>query len=74
MEEHVADMEFLVAAMPIARTPWDRNGASSLDSYQKQLMRNLKDSLPWVKEKRDQEIRDRLKKPPIIREPIEIPD
>ena len=63
-------MKLMVYAIPLGRTPWDSSGASSLDNYQKKLIRNLDDSLPWVKEKRDEEIRERLRKPPQVTKPI----
>ncbi len=65
-------MKLMVYAIPLGRTPWDSSGASSLDNYQKKLIRNLDDSLPWIKEKRDEEIRGRLRKPPQVTKPTVI--
>lgn len=64
MEQHIELLRWMVSVAPLARTPMDKKGGRSLDSYSRQLMHALDEALPWIAEKKHQAIRDRLKKPP----------
>lgn len=74
VDEKADSRNWLMLVMPLARTPGDKKGARSLTRYSKKLRRYLDDSRPWVKERRDWEVRQRLRRPPHSSGPIVVED
>ena len=70
IEDKVEEKQWLIQAMPLARTPQSSSGARALDSYVRRLQSHLKSMAPWIEEKRRAAIRKRLKEPPKSTIPI----
>lgn len=64
VDEKADDREWLLLVMPLARTPGDKKGARRLTRYSRKLKKYLDAGRPWVKERKDWEVRKRLRRPP----------
>lgn len=64
LEEEIARRRWAIYVAPLARTAQTKSGVSSISKLQKQLLKALDDMLPWKKEQKREQIRERLKRPP----------
>ena len=64
VDERADDRHWLMLVMPLARTPGDKKGSRRLTRYSRKLKKYLDADRPWVKERKDWEVRQRLRRPP----------
>jgi len=64
MEDWVQEKLLDMQIAGFGRTPGDKREASQMTSAWNDITRALKKIVPWTEERRKQEIRERLKKPP----------
>lgn len=74
VDEKFEERHWLLLVAPLARTPGDKKGANRLSRYSRKLKKYLDDSRPWIKEKKDWQIRQRLRRPPKSSGPIAVED
>lgn len=64
VNEKYEERYWLMLVAPLARTPGSKKGARAMSRYSNKLKRFLEDSRPWIKEEKDWQIRQRLRRPP----------
>lgn len=65
MEDEDRYWQLMISALPSARSPQDKKGSKALLKYMNDLRKGITEYLtPWVRARKVEEIRERLKKPP----------
>ncbi len=72
LEDQADERRWLLACLPIARTPMDRQSGSRLQKYSRHLSKLIDQLTPWQKEERKKRIRARLKAPPQNLPPVQM--